>query len=110
MHYLHSGIGQSALKKLVQNTQGPKIYIAGRSESTVSKIIDVLKQINGGGQYIFVKGEDLTLLRVVDQVCDVVKREEKRIDLLWMSAGYISLEGRKGEFLNLCLVHKSRLT
>ena len=80
----------------MHHTAKPKIYIVGRREGAVNEIVDELKRINGEGEYIFVKGEDLSLMRIVDQVCEVVKKNEKRLDLLWLSAGFLTLEGRKG--------------
>lgn len=100
-----SGIGESSLKALATNAKDPKVYIIGRNEARASNIIEECLKSCPGGSFSFVKA-DLSLLRNVDVVCEEIKRREKggRLDLLYMSQGYITLEGRKGEeFLLLFL-------
>lgn len=58
--------------------------------------MDELKQINASATFEFLE-YDVSLLRDVDRaVRDVVQRERK-VDLLFMSVGFISFEGRKGK-------------
>jgi NAD(P)-dependent dehydrogenase (short-subunit alcohol dehydrogenase family) len=93
-----SGIGEATVKALAANAKDPKVYIIGRNEARASRIIEECVQSCPGGSFTFVKA-DLSLLRNVDVVCEEIKRREEtgKLDLLFMSQGYITLEGRKGE-------------
>src|SRR5271169_2274817 len=92
-----SGIGEATVKALAANAKDPKVYIIGRNEASASRIIEKCVQSCPGGSFTFVKA-DLSLLKNVDVMCDEIKREQTgRLDLLFMSQGYITLEGRKGE-------------
>jgi NAD(P)-dependent dehydrogenase (short-subunit alcohol dehydrogenase family) len=93
-----SGIGEATIKALAANAKSPKVYIIGRNEASASRIIEKCVQSCPGGSFTFVKA-DLSLLRNVDVMCDEIKRREQtgRLDLLFMSQGYITLQGRKGE-------------
>lgn len=90
------GIGLSTLQQYATLTTAPRIYIIGRSEPAGLRIIDDLKARNPDGNYVFLKGQ-VSLLESVDEVCREIKRREKRLDLLFMSPGYISFGGRNGE-------------
>lgn len=90
------GIGLSTLQQYATLASVPKIYIVGRSEPVGVRIIDDLQARNAEGNYVFLKAE-VSLLENVDQVCREIKRREKKMDLLFMSPGYISFGGRNGE-------------
>ena len=95
------GIGLATLRQLATHTVTPTCYIVGRSEAKAKEIIDELKEVNGKGTYIFVKG-DVALLESVDEVCGKIKGsigKGKGIDMLFMSQGYLTLEGRKGRLI-----------
>ncbi len=47
-------------------------------------------------QMNFIK-KDLTLLKNVDEVCDEIKGKEKRLNLLFMTQGTLSMKGRDGK-------------
>jgi NAD(P)-dependent dehydrogenase (short-subunit alcohol dehydrogenase family) len=93
-----SGIGEATIKALAANAKDPKVYIIGRNEARASRIIEECVQSCPGGSFKFIKA-DLSLLGNVDMMCEEIKRREEtgRLDLLFMSQGYITLEGRKGE-------------
>lgn len=90
-----SGIGESTAREFVRNTVQPRVYLVGRNETQASKIINELQTLNPEGQIKFVKS-DVSLLRSVDAVCEEVKAHEKKVNLLFMTAGIISLKGRDG--------------
>lgn len=52
------------------------------------------KALNPKGEYTFVKA-DVSLIRVVDEVCEEIKAKEKVINILFLSAGLPSM-GRQG--------------
>ncbi len=111
-----SGICEYALRALARthaSTKSPhslRIYIVGRNATAASKIIDDCKLICQGPdcKLIFVKAEDLSLLKDVDRVCEEVVKLERteeqngggraRIDWLCMSQSTfgLSFESRKG--------------
>ncbi|MCJ1271367.1 hypothetical protein MMC22_011267 [Lobaria immixta] len=88
------GIGLSTLQQYAALTRAPKIYIVGRSEPVGARIIDDLKASNAEGSYVFLKAQ-ISLLESVDEVCGEIKQREKRLDLLFMSPGYLSFGGRE---------------
>ena len=94
------GIGLSTLQQYASHTRAPKIYIVGRSEPVGVRIVDDLKARNAAGSYVFLQGQ-VSLLESVDEVCRDVKSREKRLDLLFMSPGFLSFAGRHGEILSL---------
>ncbi|KAL8735925.1 MAG: hypothetical protein Q9166_000487 [cf. Caloplaca sp. 2 TL-2023] len=90
------GIGLAMLRQLAIHTATPTCYIVGRSEAKTQEINKELKDRNGKGTYISVKGE-VALLESVDECCQKIKDltgEGKGIDMLFMSQGYLTSEGR----------------
>lgn len=53
--------------------------------------------MNPGSKAIFIQ-KDISSLKNVDEVCLELQRREKKINILFLSAGYMSLSGRNGEF------------
>ena len=92
-----SGIGEASLKALAANSERPTVYIVGRNEERASRIIKECNHICPDGTFAFLKA-DLSLLRNVDAVCDDIleRGRDRKLDLLFMSQGYITFEGRQG--------------
>jgi NAD(P)-dependent dehydrogenase (short-subunit alcohol dehydrogenase family) len=88
-----SGIGLFTAREFVRNTTSPKVYLIGRNQTEATKIIDELKSINSTSQINFIQ-KDVSLLRNVDEVCNVIKSKEKSVNLLFMTCGYFTLKGR----------------
>lgn len=89
-----SGIGESTCREFVRNTVRPTVYIVGRNKVEASRIIRELEKINPEAKINFLE-KDLTLLRNVDSVCNDIKKE-KVVNLLFLSAGFLSMKGRDG--------------
>ncbi len=87
-----SGIGEITLKKFAEYTRYPRAYIVGRSQNAAERIIAECRILNPEGEYIFIKA-DVSLMRNVDKVCDEIKSKEKAVNLLFMSAGFPSIDG-----------------
>ncbi len=81
-----SGIGEYTVKKLVKYAPNPRIYIVGRSQQAAHRIIQECKDINSGAYVEFIKA-DISLIQVVDNVCQQIKRKETSINLLFESQG-----------------------
>lgn len=60
------------------------------------RIINELKQTNPEGQCFFIK-VDVSTIKNVDVACHEVQQREKSINILLVTAGYMSLEGRRGK-------------
>lgn len=52
-----------------------------------------LRKQKADGEITFIKN-NITLLKNVDQVCDEIKRKEKKLNLLFLTPGFMSLKGR----------------
>ncbi|OCK84609.1 NAD(P)-binding protein, partial [Lepidopterella palustris CBS 459.81] len=85
-----NGIGLGALRALTKHTDSPTIYIVGRSQSSLEKLISELKTLNKTGTFIPVHAADLTLVKDASQAANQIAKDAKKIDLLIMSPGYIS--------------------
>ncbi|CZS93630.1 uncharacterized protein RAG0_03820 [Rhynchosporium agropyri] len=87
-----SGIGEITVKKFARYTLRPRAYIIGRSQSAAERIIAECRILNPEGEYTFIAA-DISLIKNVDEVCDNIKREEKFVNLLFLSAGFPSIDG-----------------
>lgn len=81
-----SGIGETSLRQFAKYCSAPRIYFVGRSQEAGDRIGAELKGLNAKGEYIFIKA-DVSLIRVVDDVCRDIKSKEKSINVLLLSQG-----------------------
>ena len=86
-----SGIGEITLKKFAQYSHHPRAYFVGRSQDAAERIVAECKALNPGGEFIFVKA-DVSLLRVVDKVCEEIKAKENVLNILFLSQGVRSMD------------------
>lgn len=102
------GIGNYALVELVKTHgstgAGLRCYIVGRKDADAAKLIAECRRLCPKGDFHYVKAEDLTLLRCVDQCCEEILRTEReaagekaKIDVLVMTQGQVDFQGRLGE-------------
>lgn len=93
-----SGIGHQSLRALAvaeaeHKGRGLRAYIVGRNATAADKILAECREIYPQGQFTFLKVDDLSLLRNVDNVCaEIIQLEEKegqnpKIDYLMVSQG-----------------------
>ncbi|KAH6974588.1 hypothetical protein BKA56DRAFT_554789 [Ilyonectria sp. MPI-CAGE-AT-0026] len=87
------GIGAATCRELVRQTQRPTLYIVGQNEHRASALVRELETLNPAAKISFIQS-DLTLLRNVDDVCRRIVEKETKINLLFMTAGFLSLQGR----------------
>lgn len=101
-----AGIGSFAVEALASNVgkhngKGLRAYIVGRNQAATETIIADCKTVCPTGDFIFVKADDLSLLKDVDRVCaEITKAEEEaskkegggkaRVDFLVMTQGILS--------------------
>lgn len=85
-----SGIGENTAINLAGAVKKPTIYIIGRNEAAGTRVVDAMKKANPDGSYGF-KAVDMSNLRNVDEACEELKTRFKALDLLFLSAGAISI-------------------
>ncbi len=90
-----SGIGETTAREFVRNTRAPKVYLIGRNTEAASRIQEEFKRINPEGVFNFIQ-TDLSLLKNVDKACEEIKAKETKVNLLFMSTGFLSMAGRQG--------------
>ncbi|KAF4635675.1 hypothetical protein G7Y89_g2408 [Cudoniella acicularis] len=91
-----SGIGQSALQHFAQHASSPRIYTVARPATVVSheNLLTSLRQSNPTGTYNLITA-DVSLVSEIDKVVNAISQKETRVDILFMSAGFMAFEGRK---------------
>lgn len=66
-----------------------------RSQDAANRILSELKAIQPEAEARFIQ-KDLTLLKNADEVCEEIKANETKLNLLFMTTGTMSLKGRDG--------------
>lgn len=91
-----SGIGQSALQHFAKSAPSAHVYSVARPASAAAheKLLDTLRTINPGSMYNAVIA-DISLVAEVDRVVNHISKRETKLDILFMSAGFMAFEGRK---------------
>lgn len=91
-----SGIGLTTAREFVRNTTSPHVYLIGRNESEASRIIPEFQTLNPSSKVDFIKS-NVSLLREVDQVCQQIKEKESKVNILFMTPGYTTMNGNRDE-------------
>ncbi|KAL6826012.1 hypothetical protein J3E69DRAFT_335582 [Trichoderma sp. SZMC 28015] len=91
-----SGIGKFTIKALVSTGASVRIYLVGRksSEEPARAFIQELNAINPKAEIVWTEGE-VSLLAEVKRICELIKKTESRVDLLFLTAGYAPFGTRK---------------
>ncbi|KAF5649898.1 Dehydrogenase reductase SDR family member 12 [Fusarium sp. NRRL 25303] len=91
-----SGIGRSTIKQLAIATdnKSPTIYIVGRSTSAATPLIAELRQSNPSAKIEFIE-RDVSLVKEADAAMKEIAKQETKIDILFMSVGFMSFEETK---------------
>lgn len=95
-----SGIGQATLKQFVIATKdkSPHVYIVGRSIQAAEPLLAELRQSNPSASIEFIQ-QDVSLIRDVDAAISQITQRENKVDLLFLSMGFVSFQGRIGQFI-----------
>ncbi|KAE8376143.1 hypothetical protein BDV26DRAFT_266285 [Aspergillus bertholletiae] len=86
-----SGIGAATLKAFAKYACRPRAYFVGRSQEAADRILAECRALNPEGEYIFISA-DVSLIRVVDEVCAQIRARESQLNVLFLSAGVPSLD------------------
>jgi NAD(P)-dependent dehydrogenase (short-subunit alcohol dehydrogenase family) len=91
-----SGIGQLTLRALVAKRTSIRIYLIGRKSSAdrTSAFIQELQSSNARVDVRWLEGE-ISLLAETKRLCDAILKEESRVDLLFLTAGYAPFGTRR---------------
>jgi NADP-dependent 3-hydroxy acid dehydrogenase YdfG len=92
-----SGVGMGTLKQFAKYATAPKVYVIGRSKTGATPLLNELKVSNPEATFEFIETE-ISLIKNVDLACDEIKSKEEKVDILFMSPGYLSFDGRQGVF------------
>ncbi|KAF8542633.1 hypothetical protein BDD12DRAFT_336969 [Trichophaea hybrida] len=87
-----SGIGLAAMRAFTLATVSPTIYFLGRNASAAEEITASLTTLNPSAKITFIKS-DLSLLKNAFAAATEIKEKEKAVNLLFISAGYMTLSG-----------------
>jgi NAD(P)-dependent dehydrogenase (short-subunit alcohol dehydrogenase family) len=87
-----NGIGLSTLKELVKDLNAPRVYIVGRSKEKFRNQVAELELLNPEASIKFIEAQ-VSLLKDVDDLCKDVSSQERKLDLLYMSPGYLAFGG-----------------
>ncbi|KAF5612771.1 short chain dehydrogenase reductase family [Fusarium sp. NRRL 25303] len=88
------GIGKSALAALVSHGFPLKAYIIGRDQARDQSLLAELYTINNKIEIVYLKGQ-ISLMSEVVRLTSYILEKEKKIDLLFHSAGFLPLLGRQ---------------
>lgn len=97
-----SGIGLYTLRQFAKHARQPRVYFIGRSQEAGDRIAAECKALNSEGEYNFVKA-DVSLVRIVDNVCRDIKSKEKAVNLLFLSTGTLVSVGTSAILTSLLL-------
>ncbi len=89
------GIGEHTAYTFAKYTKSPTIYIIGRNKEAGAKVLENLRQLNSDAdsKYYFYS-HDLTLISEADKLNQTVLDQEDKINVLFLSAGYIAMDSR----------------
>ncbi|KAJ3466592.1 hypothetical protein MRS44_004156 [Fusarium solani] len=90
------GIGKATLRELVSKRFPIKVYIIGRNEAGHRALLDELRSLNPEADLIYVQGQ-ISLIADSQRIAKHISAQEDKIDLLFLSAGYLPFTGRQGE-------------
>ena len=81
-----SGIGAATLKAFAKYTQKPRAYFIGQSQSAADNVVSECQNLNPEGEFIFIQA-NVSLIKVVDEVCAQIKAKETVLNFLFLSQG-----------------------
>ncbi|KAI5365752.1 hypothetical protein J4E82_011215 [Alternaria postmessia] len=94
------GIGKATLQALVSKGFPTKIYIVGRNKASHRVLLEDLARSNPRATLIFFEGQ-LSLVVDAQRIASQIAAQEDRVDLLFLSSGYLPFTGRKVFVLRL---------
>ncbi|KAK1622600.1 short-chain dehydrogenase/reductase [Colletotrichum phormii] len=92
-----SGIGKSTLHHLAQHAQSPRIYSIARPQTVASHefFLALLRANTNPDDSYTILPADHALVSDIDAAMDTILQNETKVDILFLSAGFIAFEGRQ---------------
>ncbi|RYO72783.1 hypothetical protein AA0113_g790 [Alternaria arborescens] len=94
------GIGKAILQALVSKGFPTKIYIVGRNKASHRVLLEDLARSNPQATLIFVEGQ-ISLVADAQRIASQIAAQEDRVELLFLSSGYLPFTGRQETFEGL---------
>jgi len=90
-----AGIGQSTLRQLGHRASSPRIYTVARPAAVAAheELLATLRQTNPDAVFHLITA-DVSLISGVDKVVTAVREKESKLDILFMSPGFMPFDGR----------------
>ncbi|KIA75334.1 short-chain dehydrogenase [Aspergillus ustus] len=90
-----SGIGQSTLQHFAGHAPSSRIYSIARPSSVASheSFLSTLRDANSSVTTNLITA-DVSLISEIDRLVDDLKQTESKIDIVFLSAGFMAFEGR----------------
>lgn len=92
-----SGIGLATLEEFAQHAVKPRVYFVARNAGAAASLAEDLRLINPGATFEIIE-KNVSLIKDAEEVTEIIKSKESSLDLLCMSVGFLSLDGRKGKY------------
>ncbi|KAK9236973.1 hypothetical protein V1525DRAFT_405206 [Lipomyces kononenkoae] len=89
-----SGIGKGSVMQFAKYANAPKVYIVGRSKTAATALLNELERLNPQGTFVFIE-TDICLIKNADIVSDLIATKERKLDLIFLSTGFLSGAGRQ---------------
>lgn len=89
-----SGVGKHTAYAFAKYTASPTIYIVGRNAAAGAQVLSRLREVNPRAQSHFLQ-HDLTRVAEADKMARTILDNETKVNLLFMSPGFLSTEGRR---------------
>ncbi|KAK1493081.1 hypothetical protein CCUS01_13903 [Colletotrichum cuscutae] len=92
-----SGIGRSTLQHLAQHARSPHIYTVARPQTVASHetfLASLRASTNPDASYTLLPA-DHALISDIDAAMETILQRETKVDILFLSAGFIAFEGRQ---------------
>ncbi|VVT44215.1 uncharacterized protein SAPINGB_P000342 [Magnusiomyces paraingens] len=88
-----SGLGEHTAYALARYSYEPTIYIVGRNAESGARVLAHLKELNPRTHAEFLQ-HDVTLISEADKLATEISAREKKINLLFLSPGFLTINGR----------------
>lgn len=100
------------MEALLRNADSPRLIIIGRSKSKFEPTLQRLHELNPRAEITFIEGQ-VSLLKEVDRICDIITSQISSLDYLWLSSGGLAQAthalNEEGVNVDLAVNYYSRL-
>ncbi|KAL1892337.1 hypothetical protein Sste5346_007075 [Sporothrix stenoceras] len=95
-----SGVGEYTIKAFAKYTCNSRAYIVGRSEPNATRILAECRALGPSSTFEFIQG-DISLLKMVDDICNKIRAKETAINILFQTQGSMAFSAVTSEGISL---------